>query len=280
MNTGQKSFWLGLIRTFTQIAQYGTLNMAEILRITGTIAGIAGISLAVVLLIYRDFIRNFIQARIFRTLSSAQATLLIGAVIILTFGIAVLGVYAGFVKDRGPVFFILLVGIILLFAIAVLYILTRRHDLSGTGILPPDDQVYFRAHELLAAGEIEQAERELSKAVDEQQHSADYWYWKARIAFARQNLSVALAYLDEGLKRSIRHAPCLALKIKVLLLQSSKDSRRKAQELATQSSGISDPLDVWLNCLKAEGMFGPGVKSNSELESKCHFPFQDWADYS
>lgn len=99
--------------------------MADILSVVGTIAGIAGISLGIVLLIYRDFLQKFIQAKLFKTLSSTQATILIGATIIFTFAIAVIGIFSSFVKDGSAIFFILLVGILLIFIVAVLYIVKQ-----------------------------------------------------------------------------------------------------------------------------------------------------------
>lgn len=99
--------------------------MAEILRVVGTVAGVAGISLGILLLIYRDFIQKFLQAKVFRTLSSTQATILIGSTIAFTFSIAVIGIFASFAKDNSTALFVLLVVILLVFIVSVLYVIKQ-----------------------------------------------------------------------------------------------------------------------------------------------------------
>jgi hypothetical protein len=248
--------------------------MADVLRIVGTIAGIGGISLGIVLLIFRDFIRDFIQSKVFKTLSSAQATILMGSVIVFTFSIAIVGIYAGFVKDTGPTPFILLVVILLLFILFVLYIVTKQMNLNDKPLDEKLEQsIFSKVHNLLANAKVDEAETLLTNAIKSQNNSAEFWYWKSRIAFARGNKRVASAYIDEALLLEKQYAPSLALKIKLLILSGSKNDRAKAKELAEKSIGISAKLDIWLNCLKAENMFSVGPKSNHEIDGKCSFPY-------
>lgn len=113
--------------------------MADVLRVVGTIAGVAGISLGILLFIYRDFIRKFLQARVFRKLSSTQATILIGSTIAFTFSIAVIGIFASFAKDSSTALFVLLVVILLVFILSVLYIIkqpeSKQRSESGSARL-------------------------------------------------------------------------------------------------------------------------------------------------
>lgn len=250
--------------------------MAEILRIVGTIAGIGGISLGIVLLIFKDFIRDFIQARVFKTLSSGQATILMGATIIFTFSIAIIGIFAGFIQDGGPIFFILLVSILLVFILSVLFTVTRQMNLSDGQPEIREPSVFFKVYNHLENSKFEDAEKELAKVIYLQDGSAEFWYWKSRIAFALRNERVASAYVKEALKREPRHVHSLALQIKLLLLSGSRNDRTIAKELAENSKGISHNLDVWLNCLKAEGMFSQGPRSNHELDKECAFPAHNW----
>jgi hypothetical protein len=46
--------------------------MAEVLRVVGAVAGIAGLGVGVLLLVYRDFIRSFFQTMAFHTLVDGQ----------------------------------------------------------------------------------------------------------------------------------------------------------------------------------------------------------------
>jgi hypothetical protein len=48
--------------------------MNDVLRIVGAVAGLAGLSLGVLLLVYRDLASNLIRQRAFRTLSSSHTT--------------------------------------------------------------------------------------------------------------------------------------------------------------------------------------------------------------
>lgn len=250
--------------------------MADVLRVVGTVAGIGGLALGVLLLVYRDFIRDFIRQRAFRTMSSGQATILLGATIVLTFAIAVLGVFAGFAAGAGAVSFIVLVALLLLFVVAVLVIVTRRGGLgggSGGGPPHPDDRDAFeRVVRMIDTGRPDEADRILSQVAPTRQGTANFWYWKARVAFARDNLDVASVYTDEALKRDAVHPHGTALKIELLLLSTKRGDRKRARELADRSYGITEPLDVWLKCLTAEGMFTPGLRVRSELDTKCPFP--------
>jgi tetratricopeptide (TPR) repeat protein len=242
----------------------------------GTIAGIGGISLGIVLLIFKDFVRNFIQAKVFKTLSSEQATLLMGATIVFTFSIAIVGIFAGFVKDGGAVSFILLVVVLLVFIVAILYIVTRQAYSGGEQTELEITNRFFKVYTLLESSKIDDAEKELDRATNIERNSADYWYWKSVIAFARNNIRVASAYLDKAFERDPRHAHSLALKIKLLLLGVGKNDKAKAKELTQNSYGISDSLDDWLDCLITENMFSPGPRTNHELDLHCPFPKYEW----
>jgi tetratricopeptide (TPR) repeat protein len=257
----------------------GVSTVADLIQVLGTIAGIGGVSLGILLLVYRDFLRDFIQTKAFRTLSSTQATMLMGSTIILTFSIAIVGVFAGFVAGAGAISFIALVGVLLLFILAVLLITTRRGaqgSIRDELPVAPEKEVFFRVYRLIETNNLDEADRELARSLGVQRNSAEFWYWKSRVAFARQNIDVAFAYIDEALKRDARHMHSIALKIKLMLLSTKRGERARALELAEQSCGISDALDVWLKCLIAEGMFALGVRSNTELDAKCPFPAHVW----
>lgn len=160
--------------------------MADVLQIVGGIAGIGGLALGVLLYVFRDIISR----KIFPTLRSTHATILLGAMIVLTFAVAVLGIFAGLAGSTGALPFILLVVVILGFVIAVLLIATRFFSTRPSRSAEEDFLV--RVGRLVEAGQLDQAERELSRAPGQHQGTSRLWYWRARIALARDNVDGVL----------------------------------------------------------------------------------------
>ncbi|MFG2987256.1 hypothetical protein ACGFYQ_39480 [Streptomyces sp. NPDC048258] len=124
---------------------------------------------------------------------------------------------------------------------------------------------------LIAANEPDQAQRALDSAGTDRE-AEEFWYWKARIALARSNPTVAAGYVDEALKIEPRNAHSIALKIRILLVGRSPADRDEAVRLAAASQGISSELDVWLGLLRAEGMFDVRVRTNTALDERCPLP--------
>jgi len=250
--------------------------MLELFQVLGGIAGFGGVALGVLYLLYRDFVRDIIRTRMFRTLTSAQATALFGAVIVLAFAVAILGIFATVAESKGIQQFVVLVGMLLLFLLAVLFIgarvatgaRSRKQPSPGaTGV--ERSLTTVRRH--VAANEPDQAERAL-EASDADREAEEFWYWKARIALARSNIQVASGYVEEALKLDARNPHSLALKIMLLLLGNDSAQRDRATRLAGDSTGLSTELDAWLRRLRAEGMFDVGMRTRTELESRCPLP--------
>lgn len=144
-------------------------------------------------------------------------------------------------------------------------------------VQPQRDGLYRRVDELIEADQLDEADRALSRSRSSRQGSADLWYWRSRVAFGRSNTEVAIAYVNEALKRNDRHSYSLVLKIKLLLLGTRPGDRSEAAELARRSRGIDDALDAWLDCMDAEGLLGSGACSSSEIEARCPAPAHRWA---
>lgn len=247
--------------------------MLELFQVLGGIAGFGGVALGVLFLLYRDLVRNIIQHKMFRALTSAQATALFGAVIVFAFAIAILGIFATLAEGKGSQQFMILVGILLAFLLAVLLLTGRfftggrRQEDSGR----TEERALSKVARLIAGKEPDQAERALEAAgVDRE--AEEFWYWKARIALARANIAVAAGYVDEALKIESRNEHSIALKIKLLLLGHSAGDREKAVRLAADSEGISSELDIWLRRMRAEGMFDQRVRTSTELDGRCPLP--------
>jgi uncharacterized membrane protein (DUF485 family) len=206
----------------------------------GLIAGVAGLSLAVVLFIYKDIIAK----DIFPQLTQTQATIVIFSIIGLTFFIAIIGLYAWLatkkdIQFKYVVVFMILILTILAFISAGVYIFIP----NGENHLP------------------------------EPEEPPNSFYLKAIEALDSSNKLVALDYLNRGLEKIPKNLPerasLLALKIKVLLLIGGGDNQTKARNVANQNYDYSSALDGWINCLRKENLFSSIITTETELETKC-----------
>ncbi|MGW5201466.1 tetratricopeptide repeat protein [Streptomyces spiralis] len=255
--------------------------MVELFQVLGGIAGFGGVALGVLYLLYRDLVRDIIRRRMFRTLTSGQATALFGAVVVLAFAVAILGIFATLAESKSVRQFVVLVGMLLLFLLAVLLITVRtvtgQAARAKDGGRSPAERSLAAVRRHVEGGEPDQAERALD-ASRLARDSSVFWYWKARIALTRDNLDVASGYVEEALKLDGRDPYGIALKIELLLLANDPDRRDRAARLAEESTGLSGELDAWLRQLRAEGMFGGGVRTRTGLEGRCPLPARTTED--
>jgi hypothetical protein len=129
-----------------------------------------------------------------------------------------------------------------------------------------------RVRSLLREGRVAEADRLLQGSPDGSLWMVDHWYWKARVALAGDNLTVALAYADRALASNGRHVPSVALKIRVLLLLNTAEGRLDARRLSADSRQLDGSLDLWLDCLDRRGMFDARLRTPTELDSTCPLP--------
>jgi hypothetical protein len=213
----------------------------------GLIAGIGGLSLMVVLFIYKDIIAK----DIFPELTQTQATAVIFSIIGLTFFIAIIGIYAWLATKKDiqfkyvVVFMILILTILAFISVAIHYNMVTENGNGNSE--PPISSL------------------------------PNPWYSKAMLALENDNKENALAYINKGLNKVPKNAPkqiviLLALKIKVLLLIGGSDNQAKAKNIANQNDGSSSALDGWINCLKEEKNFSSIITTETELEAKCPLP--------
>lgn len=137
--------------------------------------------------------------------------------------------------------------------------------------LTPENQLIREGRELLNNREFELAEEKFNEAKKLAPELADPWYWKAKVSLARQNLSVAIFYVEKALGLQANHEPSLVIQIKILLLKGgtyTEESKRKAKE----SYGVSDSLDQWLKCLENNNVFSDLVNTESNLDKLCPSP--------
>lgn len=250
--------------------------MLELFQVLGGIAGFGGVALGVLYLLYRDFVRDIIRNKMFRALTATQATALFGAVIVLTFTVAILGIFATLAESKSVQQFVVLVGMLLVFLLAVLFIAARvatgssRRAPRAAGTTGVERSLTtVRRH--VERDEPEPAERAL-EASRLDRESEEFWYWKARIALARGNRQGAARYADEALGLDARSPHALALKIMLLLLGNDPAQRDRAVRLAGESTGLSAELDTWLRRLRAENMFDGGMRTRTGFEARCPLP--------
>ena len=246
--------------------------MAEVLRVVGGIAGLGGLSLGVLLLVYRDLARDLIRQRAFQTLTAAQASVILGSAVALTFVVATLGIFAGIAAGEGAQPFIVLVAVLLLFLLAALFLLTRRTVGQADPDRGPPRDALLEVGRLIDAHQLDQAERALAGAPGALRSSSGFWHAKSRIALGHNNIPGALAYVEQGLTQAPAEQLLVALKIKILLISGTRTHQTQARSLARASRGLGPSLDEWLTCLTAEGLLAPGVRSATEIDLRCPFP--------
>ena len=144
----------------------------------------------------------------------------------------------------------------------------RKAKLRGINSL---SQTLFEGCKFLKDRELNRAEEKFDKANRLKPESPEPWYWKAKVALAKDNSVVALKYINKALDMDVHHWHSLVLKIKLLLLLGG-NKKLEAEKITKQSYGIADELDVWLNCLEQEKVFTNLVISISELDRRCPFP--------
>jgi len=220
--------------------------------VPGLIAGVAGLSLAVVLFVYKDILAK----DIFPQITQIQATIIIFSIIGLTFFIAIIGIYAWLATKKDIQFkyvivFMILILTILAFISAGVYIFIPNGELGK--------------EETVDNGENHSLEPE----------PPSLFYLKAIEALNNDNKSIALDYVNRGLKKIPKNAPehtsLLALKIKLLLLIGGSDNRTVAKNVADENYGYSSALDGWINCLRKENLFSSIITTETELDQKCLF---------
>lgn len=159
-----------------------------------------------------------------------------------------------------------------------LTLIVRRFGLAVASVKAVQDGALRRVARLVDAADLTAADRELSRMPVSTHRFPAFWYWRAQVALARQNLDVASAYLDEALRRDPQDPHTTAAKIRLLLLRNNATDRAAAQKLAALSYSISGPLDLWLKCLTMEGMFAPGIRVGTELDARCPLPDHEWLE--
>ncbi|MFC7529863.1 trypsin-like peptidase domain-containing protein [Actinoplanes sp. GCM10030250] len=157
----------------------------------------------------------------------------------------------------------------------VLYAVPMTTVVQEFGLVPaagPPSGVVQRVRSLLDGGQVAEADRALHRVARADRQNAAYWHWKARVALAGGNLPVALAYTEQALGYEPRHAPSVAVKMTILLLQNTPGSRDQARRMHHDSRHLDPSLDTWLDCLGTCGMFDGGVRTPTDLDSRCPLP--------
>ena len=152
----------------------------------------------------------------------------------------------------------------------------RETELNSleTNPVQSKNQLILSGCELLKQKNFKLAEEKFDEARRTDNQSPEPWYWKARVALAKDNKSVALGYIDKSLQLDSSHISSLVLQIKILLLMGGK-YRLEAKEIVSQIRGRYDILGSWLDCLEKENIFSSIVVTSDELERKCPSPIDE-----
>lgn len=184
---------------------------------------------------------------------------------------AVLGVLCEQVKTR-----LATPGVSTLPATNVLYAVPIREVANRFGLelsfVESDfDRRVSRVKELVRLGDYDGAESEIRHLPRTGMDSATPWYLRSMISVARNNPDVARQYLYRALREDPRHMSSIAALIRVLLVLNGDAERDEARRLAAAGRGVGAPLDGWLECMAANGMFEPGIRSDTEVDECCPF---------
>ncbi|BAY95740.1 MULTISPECIES: hypothetical protein [unclassified Tolypothrix] len=147
----------------------------------------------------------------------------------------------------------------------------REREIKG---VKPQNQLILEGYELLKNKKFAQAEEKFDEAKRLDSQSPESWYWKARVAIAKDNKPVALEYIRKALQLNEGHLSSLVLQIKILLLMGG-NYRGEAKIIASQIYGMYDELNCWLDCLEKENLFSSIVLTSYELEKKCPISIDD-----
>jgi len=223
----------GIINTLIDLFSY---------KISGLIAGIGGLSLALVLFIYGDIT----QGDFFTKLTQEQSIILLLSIVGLTFVIAIIGLFAWFAARERVQFKMVLVFMVFVLIIVSFIFVGINKILGGNG---ENDR--------------------LIEEVQPKDQPVNPWYSKAMVALENGKKYIALEYVNRGLKKTPKDAGLLTLKIKVLLLIGGSDNLAEARKVADQNDGYSSDLDGWVDCLRKENLFSSIITTETELEAKC-----------
>ena len=242
------------------------MNDNVIFKAVGAVAGIGGIALAVLLLVYRDLI----QAKVFPTLEPAHAALVIGALVVCTFFVAVFGIYGWLVNAANKFIaqkawlFILLLTIMLGAVLAGIYMTTGGFAAAARTPLGLGYDAFLR-------GDYDQADRYFEAAQTRNPRSAEPWYWKARTALARGQPTAAKAFAREALERQPDHEAARALHIATFLFVGGMEMA-EAEELARSGRERWSRHSGWITCLTEKRIFDLSFVTPSELNDLCPVP--------
>jgi hypothetical protein len=185
---------------------------------------------------------------------------------------AVLGVLCEQVKTR-----LAMPGVSSSPATNVLYAVPVRDVVTRFGLTLPIveedfDRQVSHIKQLVKRGDFEAAEQEIRSMARTKPAGAEPWHLRSIIALAHRNPAVAREYLYRALQQDSRHVPSITALIRVLLVLNGEAERDEARHLADAGRGIDASLDGWLECLAANGMFDPGIRSDTEVDECCPFP--------
>lgn len=166
-------------------------------------------------------------------------------------------------------FILLFIGILLLIGIGVWLL----NSANNTPLNKEDNTHLSLGYDFLKSGSIKLADKEFDKARRKSPKDSEPLYWKARVAFSRNNKNISLKYLDKALHLSPNHIESIALKVKLLILIGGK-KRNFAKQFANKNFAKSAMLDIWLSCLNTNQIYSELIITNSELDYQCS-PFWD-----
>lgn len=242
---------------------------AKLVKLVSSAAGIGGICAIVLLYVYRDLVGS----EIFPRLDRDPAAFIVGAIVICTFLLAIVGIGAWIIsrarKDEhfGAAAFLVLAGAVLAF----LFLLADL--VVSPGLLPqPSTSTALRnGIEALQQGDVARAGRLLDESEREEPASPEPHYWKARLAERVGNRQIALEHLFDALDKDPTHLGALVLKVQLMILNGTEEGSEvwPCVQIPVEQRPEMAP---WIDCLERNGLLSAPFTTRAEIETACPPP--------
>jgi tetratricopeptide (TPR) repeat protein len=248
------------------------IEIGNVFKPIAKISGVGGISLLVLMFVYRDLIFS----KLFPTMEPEQGALLILAIIGLTFFAVIIASYVWLVKHekkeigRKSFFYILLVALLLMFLLIIIYYFQEGQLLKIQKKTEPSP--YYKGDMLIKSGKYAEAERLFNKLMQQYPKQAYPVFWKAKLAMSQGNNPIALRFIRKSLRIDPQHEPSLVMFIKLLLLSGEQKQIVEAREVVSRKAQISEEFRIWTTCLINNNIFSCQLITETMLNSKCLEP--------
>lgn len=225
------------------------------------VAGLASAGLAALIVIYRDIL----AASWLSNLTSEHSAIIVGLVVLATFFVSVLAIFAWLAKHPDPAIsgrtlvYLALVACFLGAILAVVWRVVPPPAPQAVSSLELGIRAYQSAEYVNALGYLEKAR--LAAPQD-----PEPLVWQARSNMQIGQWILAEKLLDRGLALNPDHTGARIEKLVIQLVQSGNVYE---EDVLGQLEPFSNPATNWIACLKHNGFLNENFLTLAEIYSTC-----------